>query len=150
MTNEEIIEKFERENLSLASVPSRIGAFFVDEIIISFLFAIIYWNQFANAQTLEATILLVNSLVLHVIVLKIIYQSFFVWMYGATPGKMLLKIRVISIDLLDNPDLTMSISRACIRILSEWVLYLGFFWALLNPKRETWHDKIARTLVIDA
>lgn len=153
MTNEEIIEKFERENLTLAPIVTRIGAFFIDDMIIGFMFLIINFHEYqivANANSPEQMLQFIDSLVIQIYLLKVIYQSFFVWMYGATPGKMLLKIRVISVDLLDNPNLAISILRSSIRVLSEWVLYLGFFWAFLNPKKETWHDKIARTLVINA
>ncbi len=147
--DEKIIEKFKREDLSLASNLNRGLAFMLDELIVSMLFAVIYWNKFAAAGTFEQTLLLVNNLVLQVIILKVAYQSFFVWMYGATLGKLAFRIRVISIDLLDNPNLFISILRANVRIISEWILYLGFLWGLLNPAKQTWHDKMARTLVIN-
>lgn len=150
MNDEKIIEKFERENISLASIPKRVGAFCVDEMVVSLLFMFAYSSQFENATTIEQTINLTNNLILQVILLRIIYQSFFVWMYGATLGKMLFKIRVLSVDLLDNPNFVMSFIRAFVRIVSELVMYLGFFWAFSNPKKETWHDKAAGTLVINA
>ncbi|MCF6173268.1 MAG: RDD family protein [Campylobacteraceae bacterium] len=78
------------------------------------------------------------------------YQAFFVWAYGATPGKMLLKIRVISTVDLGNPNMIYSINRSLIRIVSESLFYIGFLWAFTNPKRETWHDKVAKTLVVNA
>ncbi|NCD00327.1 MAG: RDD family protein, partial [Bacteroidia bacterium] len=34
--------------------------------------------------------------------------------------------------------------------ISESIFYLGFVWAALNPKRETWHDRVANTLVVNA
>jgi uncharacterized RDD family membrane protein YckC len=71
-------------------------------------------------------------------------------MYGATLGKIAMKIRVISTADLENPSLILSLSRAAFRIISESIFYLGFIWAYLNPKRETWHDRVANTLVINA
>jgi uncharacterized RDD family membrane protein YckC len=150
MTEEEIVKRFEQENVTLASMPARMLAFGVDELLVSLLFIAIYWNQFANAGDIEQTILIMNSMVMYVIVLKIIYQSFFVWMYGATPGKMIAKIRVIYVYDLDNPSLTRAMLRAAVRVISETIFYLGFVWAMLNPKRESWHDKAAGTLVINA
>ena len=61
-----------------------------------------------------------------------------------------MKIRVISTIDLDNPNILYSLNRALIRIVSESLFYIGFLWALTNPKRETWHDRVARTLVINA
>jgi len=150
MTEEEIVKRFEQENVTLASMPARMLAFGVDELLVSLPFIAIYWNPFANAGDLEQTILIMNSMVMYVIVLKIIYQSFFVWTYGATPGKMIAKIRVIYVYDLDNPSLTRAMLRAAVRVISETIFYLGFVWAMLNPKRESWHDKAAGTLVINA
>ncbi len=150
MTNEDLIEKFESENVTLAPLQKRALAYFIDEILISVLFALIYLDQIPENLSQEETINMVNSLVMYVIALKVIYQTFFVWMYGATLGKIFLKIKVISLSDLENPSLFFAFNRASFRIISESLFYLGFLWAVLNPKRETWHDKVARTLVIDA
>jgi len=150
VTEDEIIEKFERENITLASFPKRFLAYFIDEILVSFLFVMIYIGSIEDSQNVEETINMINGLVMYIVILKIIYQSFFVWMYGATLGKIFMKIRVVSINDLENPPLNYSINRAIVRILSESIFYIGFVWALMNPKRESWHDKVGRTLVVNA
>lgn len=150
MTEEELVKRFEQENITLASIGARALAFVIDELLVSLLFIAIYWNQFVNAADVEQTIVIMNTMVIYVMLLKIVFQSFFVWMYGATPGKMLAKIRVIYVYDLDNPSPTRAVLRAAVRVLSETIFYLGFLWAMLNPKRETWHDKAAGTLVINA
>lgn len=150
MTNEELIEKFESENITLSSLQKRGFAYLIDEILISVLFAFIYLDQMPDTMSTEEMIGAINSLFSYVIVLKVIYQTFFVWMYGATLGKIAMKIRVISIDDLEKPSFILSLSRAAFRIISESIFYLGFIWAALNPKRETWHDKVASTLVVNA
>lgn len=149
MTNEELIEKFERENITLAPLKKRALAYLIDEILVSLLFIFIYVDQIPDNATTEETITIINSLVFYVMVLKVIYQTFFVWMYGATLGRIAMKIRVISMEDLENPSLLFSLSRASFRIISESIFYLGFLWAVLNPKRETWHDKVSKTLVIN-
>lgn len=149
MNEEEIIEKFERENITLASFGKRALAYTIDEILVSFLFVMIYVSSVPPSDDVEQTINMISNLVVYIIILKVIYQAFFVWMYGATLGKIFMKIRVISIYDLENPNLLYSILRATVRILSENVFYLGFIWAYLNPKRETWHDKAAGTLVVN-
>ena len=150
MTEEEIIEKFERENISLASFPKRFLAYFIDEILVSFLFVMIYIGSIEESKNVEETINMINGLVLYIMILKVVYQTFFVWMYGATLGKIFMKIKVVSIYDLENPQLHYSLNRAIVRILSESIFYLGFVWAFMNPKRETWHDKVGRTLVVNA
>jgi len=111
---------------------------------------VIYFDQIPDNVSTEEMISAINSLFGYVIILKVIYQTYFVWMYGATLGKIAMKIRVISTDDLENPSLMLSLSRATVRIISESIFYLGFVWAALNPKRETWHDKVANTLVVNA
>lgn len=150
MTNEELIDKFETENITLAPLQKRTLAYFIDEILVSVLFALIYLDQLPENISTEETITIINSLFMYVVLLKVAYQTFFVWMYGATIGRIFLKIRVISTVDLENPSFLWSLSRASFRIISESLFYLGFLWAVLNPKRETWHDKVANTLVVDA
>ncbi len=150
MTNEELIEKFERENITLAPLKKRALAYLIDEILVSLLFIFIYVDQIPDNATTEETITIINSLVFYVMVLKVVYQTFFVWMYGATLGRIAMKIRVISLGDLENPSLLFSLGRASFRIISESIFYLGFLWAVLNPKRETWHDKVSNTLVVNA
>jgi len=150
MTNEELIEKFESENITLATLQKRGLAYMIDEILISVLFALIYFDQIPDNMTTEEMIDAINGLFGYVVVLKVIYQTYFVWMYGATLGKIAMKIRVISTDDLEKPSFLFSLSRAVFRIVSESIFYLGFVWAALNPKRETWHDRVANTLVVNA
>lgn len=150
MTNEELIEKFERENITLAPLQKRALAYLIDEILVSLLFIFIYVDQIPDNTTSEELIGIINSLVIYVMVIKVIYQTFFVWMYGATLGRIAMKIKVISLSDIENPSLLFSLSRASFRIISESIFYLGFLWAVLNPKRETWHDKVSNTLVVNA
>ncbi len=149
MQEEQIIEKFQKQNLSLASLQKRAGAFFVDECILSVLFIIIYFDKFTLASSQEQMLGLINMLLWQLIILKVIYQSFFVWMYGASLGKMVFKIKIISINTAQNPDIFASFLRANIRILSEWFFYIGYIWAYFNPARQTIHDKFSKTLVIN-
>lgn len=149
MTDEEIIERFEQENITLAPFPKRFFAYVIDEILVSILFVLIYLEAVGDQGNIEDTINMINSMVVYIMSLKVLYQTFFVTMYGATLGKIFLKIKVISINDLENPKLIPSLARAMVRVISESVFYLGFVWALMNPKRETWHDKAAKTLVVN-
>ncbi len=83
MTNEELIEKFESENITLASIQKRGLAYLIDEILVSLLFIFIYLDYIPENASTEETIAIINSLFVYVMVLKIVYQTFFVWMYGA-------------------------------------------------------------------
>jgi len=148
--NEELEKRLHHEELTLAANNKRAIAFFIDEILLSFILIIALWDSFVQASSTEEIILLTNSFVLEFMMMKIIYQSFFVMQYGATLGKLVMKIRVIEIKTLNNPNVLVSLNRAIFRVISEMLFYLGFLWGILNPSKQTWHDLTAKTLVINA
>lgn len=148
--NEEIQNILHREEMSLAPTKKRAMAFFIDEMLLSFLLIIALWDSFAVAQTMEEMINLTNTFVLEYMAMKIIYQAFFVMQYGATLGKIVMKIRVIEIKTLDNPNVISSLNRAIFRVISEMLFYLGFLWGMMSETRQTWHDNTAKTLVVNA
>ncbi|HUH42800.1 MAG: RDD family protein [Sulfurimonas sp.] len=148
--NEEIQDRLHREGMQLASIKKRSMAFFVDEMLLSFLLIMGLGDSFLEAKTLEDMILLTNKFFLEYMAVKIIYQAFFVMQYGATLGKLLLKIRVVEVKTLQKPNVIVSLNRAIVRVISETLFYLGFLWGVLDPSRQTWHDKSAKTLVVDA
>ncbi len=146
---EEILENLKRERLALATINRRSLAFFIDEMIISILFYIIYADSFVKAGSLETIIELTNMLFFQVVLLKIVYHTFFVWMYGATVGKIFLKIKVVSTDEFDNPNLMSAFIRSVVRIVSEFLFYLGFLWAFFDKAKQAWHDQAAKTVVVN-
>ena len=67
---------------------------------------------------------------------------------GQTPGKLLMKIRVIKVDGSPISD-----SDAVLRYIGTLINYVGFIgwlWALIDDHRQGWHDKLARTYVVNA
>jgi len=148
--NEEIENLLHREGLELASIKKRSMAFFIDEMLLSFLLIIGMSDSFTNAKTVEEIIILTNNFMFEYILMKIIYQTFFVMQYGATLGKIAMKIRVIEIMTLQNPSFLCALNRAIFRVISEMFFYLGFLWGMMDPARQTWHDKTAKTLVVNA
>ena len=149
MLNEEIERILHREEMSLAPIKKRAMAFFIDETLLSFLLIFALWDSFANAQTMEEMINLTNSFVLEYMMMKIIYQAFFTMQYGASIGKIIMKIRVIEIATLSNPNVLVSLNRSIFRVISEMIFYLGFLWGILDKTRQSWHDKTAKTLVVN-
>jgi len=141
--------KLEQEGYTLASINARGVAYMIDELLISLLFAIIFWDRLAAQHSTEAMIYLSQSLFFYVIIVKILYQTLFVWLYGATLGKMAVKIRVVEGESFDNPTLAQALNRAVVRIISEMLFYLGYLWAFFDPLRQAWHDKSAKTLVLN-
>jgi uncharacterized RDD family membrane protein YckC len=148
--NDEIEKLLYRENLVLAPVSKRSIAFMIDELLLSLLLIVMLWDSFAQAANVEEIISLTNTFVFEYIAIKIAYQTFFVMMYGATLGKIFMHIKVIEISSVSNPSILSSFNRAVFRVVSEMLFYIGFLWGIMSPEKQTWHDKTAKTLVINA
>jgi uncharacterized RDD family membrane protein YckC len=148
--NDEIDGLLHREGLKLSSIQSRAAALGIDELLLSLILLVILWDSISTATTAEAMISVINTFFLEYMVIKIVYQTFFTMQYGASIGKIVMKIRVIEIKTLSNPTFVSSFNRSVFRIISETFFYLGFVWGMLNPYRRTLHDLTARTLVVDA
>jgi len=147
--NEEIEQKLHAEGITLASIKKRSMAFFIDEMLLSFLLIIALGDSFFEAKTVEEMIILTNQFLLEFIAIKIFYQAFFVMKYGATLGKIAMKIKVIDLNTLQTPNVIVALNRSIIRIISEMLFYLGFIWGIMDPNRQAWHDKSARSLVVN-
>ncbi|MBR2918070.1 MAG: RDD family protein [Campylobacter sp.] len=149
---ESLEEKLYRENITIASINKRVLAYAIDDIIISVLFMLIYWDYIARASDIgvEATLAAISNLFWQIALMKVAYHTFFIWYYAATPGKMLCKLVCIDTVMLSRPSLSSSFLRACMRLLSETLFYIGFLWALGNSQRQTWQDKLAKTVVCNA
>jgi uncharacterized RDD family membrane protein YckC len=147
--DETIEERLEREGLQLSTTGKRAVAAIIDEVLLSTILLIILWNSFQSAESVEQIILLTNQFVLEYMAIKIIYQTFFVMQYGATLGKIAMKISVIELATMTSPSIMSAFNRAVFRVISEMIFYLGFLWGMMDPSRQTWHDKTARTVVVD-
>ena len=139
-----------REELTIANRQKRISAMLIDDLLLSILLVIILFDKITNIQTIEEIIFLTNQFVLEFMFIKIMYQTFFVYKYGATIGKMFVKIRVVSLRGANGHTVSMAFNRAVFRIISEILFYLGFLWGIFDKYSQTWHDKTAKTIVINA
>lgn len=85
--------------------------------------------------------------------LFISYMAYCFFMEGstlrATIGKKIMKQHVVAAD--GTPlSVQESLLRNSFKFISYYVFSLGFFWALFDRKGQGWHDKIARTYVVDS
>jgi uncharacterized RDD family membrane protein YckC len=69
---------------------------------------------------------------------------------GATLGKRAFGLRVIKDSDGSVPGLGSGFLRWFISLFSALVLYLGYLWMIWDPKKQTWHDKAAGTVVVKA
>jgi uncharacterized RDD family membrane protein YckC len=67
---------------------------------------------------------------------------------GQTFGKQALGIRVIDLATGGPIDYGRAFIRYIGRIVSAIVIYLGYLWMLWDPEKQTWHDKMAGSVVV--
>ena len=141
----------------ISSVGKRTLAYFIDDMIVSiFLFIIFYdklvviYQQVQNSADFTPLMVYLQENTIIFVLLRIVYQTFFVWQNGMTPGKALVKIKVVEMDSGDRPSFSVALLRASIRIISDSILYIGYIIAFFNPLVQTLHDKLAKTVVVDA
>ena len=73
------------------------------------------------------------------------------WRYcGATPGKIALGVKVVDAASGQPPSLLRLVLRFIAYFVSALPLYLGFLWIAVDRRKQGWHDKIARTIVINS
>jgi uncharacterized RDD family membrane protein YckC len=66
----------------------------------------------------------------------------------ATPGKMLLGLRIVDASTGDRISTGKAIGRYISYIPSTLVFGLGFLWVAFDDRKQGWHDKLAGTLVV--
>ena len=140
------------DNLQLASMRSRALAYVIDDFLVTIIIMMIFWEDIISvSQDMDALMYLLKAeLAFPLIILKIIYQTFFVWYYGATIGKIVVKIRIIDVNDWGRVSIISSFLRAVGRIFSEMFFYIGFLIGFFNNGRKTFHDIIGRSLVVNA
>jgi uncharacterized RDD family membrane protein YckC len=73
------------------------------------------------------------------------------WRYGsATPGKMLLRLKIVDAETGGRLSVSQCVARYFAYALSMLPCGLGFLWIAFDAKKQAWHDKLAGTVVIRA
>ena len=71
------------------------------------------------------------------------------WRYcGATPGKIAFGLKIVDAATGQPPTLLRLVLRYAGYVVSAFPLYLGFLWIAVDRRKQGWHDKIGRTVVI--
>ena len=73
------------------------------------------------------------------------------WIYrSATPGKMILKLRIVDARTGGKPSKGQMIGRYFGYYVSILPLMLGIIWVGIDKRKQGWHDKLAGTVVMRA
>ena len=134
----------------LPSINARCSAFLLDYILMLFPLAItLVLSFYVKRRLLEPVVADFFQYVGYALVLVVALTN---WIYGYVRfgqsfGKRFIGLRVVRVD--GQP---VDYKTAIIRLLGSFVSLLffglGFFWMLWDDQQRGWHDKLAKTLVI--
>jgi len=145
-------------NLDYAGFWIRFGAKFIDGLILGIPFMIVFFiviglsGGFSSPSAQrnpgdEVAPFLMIFLQFGMIGLQIAYQTFFVGKYGATPGKMACKLKIVMPD--GSPvSYKRALGRAFGEMLSAWTCYIGYLMVIFDSQRRALHDHMCSTRVV--
>jgi uncharacterized RDD family membrane protein YckC len=71
------------------------------------------------------------------------------WKYRqATPGKMVLSIRILDVETGKPPSMGQLVTRYLAYIVSTLPLLMGFIWVAFDQRKQGLHDKLSNTVVV--
>lgn len=124
------------------------GAFILDMIIIRIatetvlvLIAPLWLHEPSSITILDWT--------LSLLVIPLFYWSYLTYKFGATPGKKIFSLKVISTDGSELTFKRLIYRESIWKSISTLVLGLGYITAFFNDERLTWHDKRTQTQVVE-
>jgi len=134
-----------------ATIGTRFVAILIDSVLVSILTSIIFapfselapWHYFGGHSGMLTNIgSIMQSVILG------IYAVVMTVYFGGTIGKRIMNLKVVKTDG-SAPDLNTYVMRYIIGYpVSSLIIGLGFIWAIFDPQKQGWHDKIAGTYVV--
>ncbi len=148
----------------IASLGRRTWAALIDSLVVSVFVLILYYDPLmvlsdllARATTQEAMEVFKQAFqgfqrqnFPYIFSLYVLYHTLLIWQSGMTPGKYLMRIRVVDQVSGGRLSFGMAFLRALVRTVGEiFLLYLTFLPAFFSPWHQTLHDRVSRALVVN-
>ena len=143
---------FGKMNAKFATFSSRLQAVLADGFVftvIMYLVNFIISPVFPKITDLKSTLFNIGlSIAIYIIVSTLYYLISWINFDGATIGKKLAGIKIVKTD-----GSSMTFGPAFARVIGYWVstlgIGLGYLWVLWDKNKQGWHDKIAKTYVVE-
>jgi len=123
--------------ISYAGFGRRSAAAVLDGLLLLVLFSLIGVWQWQGYWQFTAQI-----------VFALLFCGFCWLFFSGTPGKLLLGCTVVDMHSLQRLGPKQVLLRFFGYYVSQFVLFLGFFWMLWDAKNQGFHDKMARSVVL--
>ena len=135
---------------NVAPNSKRVWSFTIDSMLANLLYVAIVYDQIVLLKTPEEIIGFARETSWILAVINILYHTFFTWQNGKTLGKHIMKIKVVTIGDGTLLPFSASLLRALVRVVDEALFYIGFLPAFFSPTRQTLHDRVSRSVVVNA
>lgn len=136
------------ENQEYAGFWIRVAAALIDTVLLMIVFSIpltlIYGMDYWNPEKQVGGVW--DALIQYVVPLVI--TVWFWTRYFGTPGKLVLKLRVVDARTGQAISTPKAIGRYLGYYVSALALMLGFIWVGIDKKKQGFHDKLAGTVVV--
>ena len=140
------------DDVEYAGFWIRVGAALIDSVlvlmvIVPLLFAIYGWGYFdEQRRSMAGPADFLTDFLISYVAPAVAVIAF--WLYRqATPGKMLLSLRVVDATTGGPLSLGQSIGRYLGYYVSTIPLLMGLVWVAFDRRKQGWHDKLAGTVV---
>jgi uncharacterized RDD family membrane protein YckC len=138
--------------LNYAGFGVRFGAKFVDGLILGLPFMVVFFVVLipqirSGTPTPERFSFLPLMIQFAFIFIQMAYQIFFLGKYGATPGKMLCKLKVVTAEG-GRIGYGRATGRVFAEMLSGMICYIGYIMVAFDSQKRALHDYICNTRVI--
>jgi uncharacterized RDD family membrane protein YckC len=126
----------------------RLGASIIDMLILLPLlyglgYAIYGSAYFSSASVFKGTADFFIQIILPMVLTLVL------WHYlSATPGKQVLGLKIVDAKTLKKPSTGQFVLRYFSYFISMLPLGFGFLWIIFDKRKQAFHDKIARTLIV--
>jgi class 3 adenylate cyclase/uncharacterized RDD family membrane protein YckC len=157
ITVEVVSETLDRPKAPLAGTlqqapqARRAYALLLDAIFCAFFISLLFredvFSQFEFDSSMKATAE-TRTLFYQVVACWVVYGVLSLTVWGATPAKRLLGIRIVRSD--GQPiDWRHALARTLFSLVSANFFMIGYAWGCFGKGRLTWHDRIAGTIAVD-
>lgn len=121
-----------------ASIGKRFVAILIDGLVLGVVLGVLSWFLPGFLEKLAG------------LVAGVAYQVYCLTnRAGQTLGKQVMNIRVVT-ESGGAVDQNTALIRALVSYVSGMAMGIGYIWAFFDDRRQTWHDKVAKTLVVEA
>jgi uncharacterized RDD family membrane protein YckC len=126
----------------------RVVAAIIDTVLISIIIFPILWAvygpaYFSSDRLIQGPIDFLVSWVLPAVALVLFWIA-----RQATPGKMAIGARIVDAATGGKPTAAQLVVRYLGYYVSMIPLFLGIVWVAFDRRKQGWHDKLARTVVV--